>query len=44
MNINNKLEEICDTVFVDRQRSTLKIFKELVFELEKNNITYWLGY
>jgi len=44
MNINTKLEEICDFDLVNRQRESLRILKDLIYELEKNNITYWLGY
>jgi hypothetical protein len=44
MNINKKIEEICHVEFVNRQRESLIILKELIPILEKNNITYWLGY
>ena len=44
MNINDKIKKICGVRLINRQIKSLKIFEELIYELEKNNITYWLGY
>lgn len=42
--VNEQIKSICDVYHINNQKKSLKIFKELIRELEKNKITYWLGY